>query len=127
MSQNFKLKFDEMQESNPATASDNNTSGNDLYDTPGHVRNLCFVWPDGRMKFLNYAYLISGDYTPDHNTLTLIYTTHLVIIKGSKLLPLYNLLLTHSPRKIICTDERYKLSLNEHQTIIECIEITSSF
>ncbi len=41
------------------------------YATPSQVRNLCFVQPDGKRLFLNYAYLVSGEYSPETNTIVL--------------------------------------------------------
>lgn len=109
MSQDFRLKFDKMREGRPtedvvnsAPEIDNN------YSTLGSVRNPCFIWPDGRMKFLNYAYLISVEYLPNDGTITMTYTTDTIIISGTGLQELYVKLFSHVPMKIECVATRYE-------------------
>jgi hypothetical protein len=124
MSQDFKLRFDEMRRGNP-TSTDvaAEIKDKEFFDNIGHVRNLCFVWPDNKMKFYNYAYLVSAGYLPDDGSITLAFTTDIVILKGIRLMGLFEDLLSHLPRKIICSEERYRSSLGDNKPIIESIEI----
>jgi hypothetical protein len=117
MSQGFKMKFNEMRESDP---TQNSVSSNDSekFSSPGHVRNLCFVWPDGKMMFLNYAYLVSGTYLPEDGIITLVFTSDTVIIKGSGLQNLYSDLFSHITRQIICINPRYIQTASINETIV---------
>lgn len=125
MSQNFKLKFDEMQENNSADVTGSNTISSNLYDTPGYVRNLCFVWPNGRVEFFNYAYLIKGEFDNDHQTIKLTYTTHIVILKGSELSRLFELITQHQVKNIVCVEERYKTIIDKDDWAVYHIEISN--
>ncbi|WP_412476627.1 hypothetical protein [Flavobacterium sp. TBRC 19031] len=77
------------------------------YASPSQVRNLCFVQPDGNRLFLNYAYLVSGEYSPEENIIVLTYTTHIVILKGCNLSGLFSNLMSHICKLIVCEDKRY--------------------
>ena len=126
MSQDFKLRFDEMKQGNPTRADETlRPSDNDYFDSTAAVRNLCLVWPDNRMKFYNYAYLVSGDYVPDESSILLTFTTDKVVIKGTMLVTLFEALLAHLPRKLVCAGERYKYSKDAHLPIIETMETMS--
>jgi len=126
MSQDFKLRFDEMRQSNPAKKDNPSLNNDDThFDSYGHVRNLCLIWPDNKKIFFNYAYLVSGEYLPDEGQIVLAFTTHTVVIKGSSLEGLYEELLSHLPRKIICVGERYKSSVGNGKPVIDSIEIIS--
>ncbi|MCR8561043.1 hypothetical protein KXD93_25525 [Mucilaginibacter sp. BJC16-A38] len=127
MSQNFKLKFDEMRESKPTGETESAQSGiHESFSNPGNVRNLCFVWPDGRMKFLNYAYLISAEYRPNDGTIVMVYTTDTVMMVGSGLRELFLKFLSHLPMKVECADPRYNLTDEHDSCIINDINICSS-
>ena len=120
MSQNFKLKFDELREGKPTEKGDAVENTYETFDTPGHVRNLCFVWPDGRKKFLNYAYLVSGEYSPNDGSITLIFTTDTVVIKGSGLDGIFEALVNHLPMRICCKENRFiEVAINESFSILE--------
>lgn len=71
------------------------------------VRNICFVQPDGKKTFLNYAYLVSGEYSPDDSTIKLTFTTHIVTLKGNNFEELFDALNKHEPKTIIAVDKRY--------------------
>lgn len=79
----------------------------ELYDTPGHARNICFVQADGSMTFLNYAYLVCGEFNSNTGEVKLGFTTHLIIINGEKLDALYSLFLDHSIKSVRCINLRY--------------------
>lgn len=90
----------------------------DNYATPSQVRNLCFVQPDGKRLFLNYAYLVSGEYSPDTNTIKLIYTTHEITLKGRNLESLFESLMAHLPRQILAVERRYELTMEEISMVV---------
>lgn len=125
----FKLRFDEMREGNPAHSDEakDEQANADSYGGPGHVRNLCFVWPDGKKLFLNYAYLVSGKFAADSetNTINLGFTSHLVTLKGYQLEDLFFALMEQLPRIIKAEDARYK-DANESKTIVTDIEVSSA-
>lgn len=100
MSHEFKFKFDEMRDNNPAKQEDSYPSGS-------NVRNVCFIQSDGRMLFLNYGYLVSGEYLPDESQIVLNFTSHTITLHGIKLESLYQELGNHIPRVLVCRDERY--------------------
>lgn len=122
MSQSFKLRFDEMRENSPVktekpTEPDNDTG---LYHASGYGRNLCLVWPDGRRFFLNYAYLISGEYNPGDplNEIILTFSSHTAILKGYNLQLLYMELLDHLPRVVEAVETRYVSGTELNESIV---------
>ncbi len=100
MGQEFKFKIDEMRENNPGKQQQ-------IYAGESHVRNVCFVQSDGKMLFLNYGYLVSGEYLPDESKIVLHFTSHTIALKGTKLETLYQEFFSHIPRYILATNERY--------------------
>jgi len=121
MSQDFKFNF--FDEPNAALGNEGNRNH---HATPANARNVCFCWPDGRMKFINYAYLISGEYVPESGTIVLRFSTELVELNGSHLLPLFNELMQHLPKLVKCSDARYNATLQESETVINDIIITNN-
>lgn len=116
MSQNFRDKMRQMQDN--AVTDDQQadpTQENAQYPAHGNTRNLGFEWPDGKKKFLNYAYLVSGDYSPTDSTITLAFTTHVVTLKGVALEALYGELMEQLPKIIVCEETRYN-ALKEDET-----------
>lgn len=116
MNPTFRLRFDQMREGAPTETPDtpplHDQAGDETrYETAGHVRNLCLVWPDGRRMFLNYAYLVACEYTPGDakNSIHLSFSSHMVTLSGYGLEALFIELLDHRPRLIIAVDERYAL------------------
>lgn len=129
MSQSFKFKFDQMREGDPthnSGADDGTDAQSEAYYGQGNTRNLCFAWLDGRRVFLNYAYLVSCDYLPDENTITLTWTTHTVTIKGFSLHILFDELMLHLPRQIVCTDPRYNATAEKGKPIVNEIHIINN-
>ncbi|GEC77930.1 hypothetical protein [Flavobacterium aquatile] len=88
------------------------------YSTTGHVRNLCFLQADGKRLFLNYAYLVSGEYSPEANTIKLVYTTHEITLKGRNLEGLFETLMAHVPRQIVAVDKRYEGTKEESEIVV---------
>ncbi|MCK8491756.1 hypothetical protein M0L20_07820 [Spirosoma sp. RP8] len=123
MNQGFKLRYDQMRQSNP-TGSDPQTVDQNDHSSPGHVRNLCFNWPDGKRMFFNYAYLIACEFNPesDKNAIQLVFSSHIVTLHGYGLDPLFISLLDHLPRFITMIDERY-VSTTDQDMIVTAIAI----
>lgn len=94
------------------------------YAAPGNVRNICFAWPDGRMQYFNYAYLVTSEYLPEEALIQLEFTTHSVTIKGIDLQPLYFEIYDQHARIVVCVDKRYSQLAND-KTVVEEIIITS--
>jgi hypothetical protein len=111
MSQRFSLKFDEMREGSPVDIDQGQAAkGSDddvLYPSFGHVRNLCFVWPDGRRLFLNYSYLVAAECNTMFSEIILTFTTHIVTAKGYNLKSLFFQVMGQYLRLLHCTDQRY--------------------
>jgi len=108
---NLTGNFDKLNKGKDGQSNDqskpNDSQEIENYSTSAHVRNLCFVQADGKRLFLNYAYLVSGEYTPETNTIKLVYTTHEITLKGRNLENLFESLMAHVPRQITAVDKRY--------------------
>lgn len=127
MSQSFKFKYDQMRESNPTEqgvpAENQSKALEDFYLEESHTRNICFVWRDGKRMFVNYSYLVSGEYLPDEKAITLTFTSHTFIMKGVNLEGLFYDIMRHLIKQVVCVDARYNLiGENERFTVNE-IEI----
>lgn len=121
MNQGFKLRFDQLRENDPTGTDD--VSGSLLienYPAPGDTRNVCLVWPDGRRAFLNYAYLVVGEFEPndERNVIRLGFSSHNVTLQGYSLESLFMALLDHLPRIIIAIDPRYVLDEDKQKSVI---------
>ncbi len=123
MSQEFKIKFEENKDSVEAdnTVSDDNSHA---YSTAGNIRNLAFVWPDGKMQFLNYSYLVSCVYDPKEECILMEFTTHSVELKGYKLNILVHELMASIPRLIFCTNDRYRAIEDGDKPVVNSINVT---
>lgn len=120
MGQGFKFKFEQARENKQENA---NPDKQDAPEQNSYVRNLCFVWPNGRKKFFSYSYLITGEYDPEKSTITLTFTSDTVIMKGLRLDALFSELLSLSPKKIVCADERYNSLVEDDWYLVNEIEI----
>jgi len=113
MSQDYKLRYDQIREGDPTKSNTSAPSKKDelmeVYQTPSHARNLCLVWLDGKRMFFNYAYLVSGEYSAngEKNVILLHFASYMVQLQGYGLEALFMSILDHSPKIITMTDERY--------------------
>lgn len=107
----LKFKYDALVKSKdePEEKGNSDTENSQLenYKTYGQVRNICFVQADGKKAFLNYAYLVSGEYNSKDSSILLAFTSHEVKIKGNNLESLFKDLALHLPKKIECIELRY--------------------
>lgn len=110
MNREFKLRFDQMKESNP-TQSEEALSSQDTseYETAASPRSLRLIWPSGKQMFFNYAYLISAEYDPEGeaNEIKLHFSSHDIGIKGYGLAALFTDLSDHLTRSITAIQPRY--------------------
>ena len=125
MSSGFKFKYDQMLENDPASPGNNN-AGENSFPKENHVRNVCFITPDKKHFFLNYGYLVSGEFDPDKDKITLIFTSHTVLLQGTNLEALFFEFIEHHPRLIHCEMDRYNVIANEKQSVVNVIIITAS-
>lgn len=126
MNQSFSERFAQMRE-NALTGGEPQVSpngGDAKYPTAGNTRNLCFVWPDGKRMFINYAYLVSGEYRPAEGSIVLIFTSHTVTLKGTTLEPLFEDLMGQVTRQVVCMDSRYTETTDEDQVVVTEIIIS---
>jgi hypothetical protein len=98
----------------------------ELYDTPGHTRNICFVKINGDRLTLNYRDLLSREYKIEPQKITLKFTTLIVILKGQNIEKIYEYILEERMKLIKETEERYLQLNSEQQTFISEIAITKS-
>lgn len=122
MSLDFKLQFDENKES--TQPQDQETVNADRYLHHGNTRNLAFVWPDGRMEFFNYSYLVRCAYDPAEGSIVLEFTSHTVALKGYRLEILAVDLMAQLPRIVRCIDSRYIDTLENDAAVVSKIIIT---
>jgi hypothetical protein len=130
MSQGYNLKFDKMRENNPASNQDtSSTEANaERYVTPGTTRNVCFIWPDGKRMFFNYAYLIAAEFDPkeDMNEIKLEFSSHTVALKGYGLEAIFMDFLDHVPRIVTALDSRYLNHRNSNQYSVTIIQVKNN-
>lgn len=119
---NLTGNFDKLNKSKDGQSNDPSKLNGDQeienYSTSAHVRNLCFVQADGKRLFLNYAYLVSGEYTPEANMIKLVYTTHEITLKGCNLEGLFENLMAHVPRQIVAVEKRYEGIKSENSATV---------
>jgi len=118
MKDDFNFQFDKRKGAASKELKPDITS----YETYGMVRNICFTFEDGTRKFLNYAYLVSGDFASDKKSITLIFTTETVILKGILLEKLFEELMQQTPKEITAVGSRYSpLQDNQEPVVTEII------
>lgn len=124
MSQGFKLKFDEMRDNDPSGSSmPRSKTSEEFYSEESHARNICFVWLDGKRMFLNYSYLVSGEYEPDENTIALTFTSQTLVLKGINLEGLFYNIMHHLTKQITCADARYNEIKEDDKFVVNEIQI----
>jgi hypothetical protein len=121
MSQDFNLKFDEYKENDPSQPID---TSQDKYPASIYARDVCFVLADGKMLAISYNYLVSKECSVEGNQIVLLFTTHTVTLKGSKLKSLMSELMSQIPRFIRCENERYaELKESDDAVVTEIIVV----
>lgn len=87
------------------------------------VKNLCFVSLDGKHIFVNYSYLVAGEFFPEENKIVLHFTTHVISLQGQNLENLYQDLMLHLPKIIIATNKRYSRISQSNNPVVTEIEV----
>lgn len=110
MSQNYKLRFDQMKENNPAQSGlESQNDGSAFFPNEGNMRNFCLVFKEGNMRAFPYAYIV--DYTfeigQEKNKVILELPSKLITLSGYGLTTLYLAFLKQLPQFIYQIDERY--------------------
>ncbi len=95
----------------------------EFYTHYSGIRNVCFTHLNGSRIFLNYNYLVSGEYNPDLSIIVLGFTTHIITLSGSNLEKLYEELMFHSVKNIGTRDQRYNHLTDENATVVNGIEV----
>lgn len=116
MSHDFKNRLNDYLSSDP-TKKDDETLKSDAYSESG-VRNVRFVLLDGQHIFLNYNYLVAGEFFSEDKKIVLHFTTHIITLQGYNLERLYLDLMMHLPKTIIAINDRYS-SLTTSPTVTE--------
>lgn len=125
MSYDYKKRLDDYLSGDPTQNTTENQDENITYFDERYtgVRNVCFVLLNGKHMFLNYNYLISGEYFPEENRITLQFTTNTVTLEGYNLKPLYQSFIEHSPKIVIRIDGRYENILQSDNSVVIKIDI----
>lgn len=129
MSHDFKSRLNDYISGNPAPKEnqEEQESNIEYYDpSTAYKGDICFILKDGRQLSLEYNYLVSKDYIPEDNIITLGFTTHKVILKGYRLEKLFRDLRLHLPRTIGITDERYSSIVQDNTAIVTDITTQSN-
>ncbi len=121
MDQGFNDKFERML-GNDVTRNENNI---EFHDEKSYSRYLSFVLKDGKCRSFNYAYIVTTEYNPDALQITIEFTSHTVVLKGEKLEGLYTDLLTHLPKLIQCSNDRYNV-LSDSKPVVNDITVMSN-
>lgn len=122
MSQDFKLKFDEYKNNDPSEKKDRDNS--DQSPSGSNIRNLAFVWPDGKMQFFNYSYIITC--ILNDKNIEIEFSSHNVKISGQKLNQLFNMIMNQSIRVITIYEERYGELYESEKFHVQDVEINAN-
>jgi hypothetical protein len=72
-----------------------------------YIRNISFIWPDGKWHFMNYSRLDSGSIDAEQTLIRLSFGSETIELIGVRLLPLLKSLIAQRKKYIYCDDERY--------------------
>ena len=126
MSQEFRLRFDQMRDNHSPSEPEIPSSpvAEESYFGPGYARYVCFGWPDGRRLFLSYSYLVAGEYVPEQNTIALQFTSHHIMLSGLRLEQMYFALMHQMAKLVIETDPRYETLEDTKTPVVHSISVT---
>lgn len=89
----------------------------------GTARTISFIQISGEETFLNYAYLISGYFHPEKGIISILFTTHEIILKGHNLQSLMEPLKSQTVKEIREVDERYAEIYKEDKALVYSISV----
>ncbi|MBA4853756.1 hypothetical protein [Emticicia sp. BO119] len=123
MSQNYKLRFDQMKENIPGqsgSTSQEDTSA--FYASEGSIRNFCLVWKDGNMDDFPYSYVVHTQFRigEEKNAMIIELPSKLITLSGYGLTSLFLAFKKQLPQFIYQVDERYA---EEAETVVTDIQI----
>lgn len=124
MNHGFRLRYDQLRESDP-TASEQAVSTPISYEETDKTRSVCFLWPDGRRAFFNYAYLANATFEPTGamNTICLTFSSQVVTLQGYGLEPLFMAFFEHLPRLVTAIDPRYVLHSETNKPVVVDMQV----
>ncbi|MFC5410832.1 hypothetical protein ACFPMF_16035 [Larkinella bovis] len=127
--QHFKANFspNEVTDATSDIRMGDVVASTEWHELDSNVRNLCFVWEDGRRAFFNYAYLVSVDLVLNDsmNMMQLYFSGQIVTLKGYQLGLLFDLLLKHIPKNITARNPRYHVDGQMQDGIVTEILVRS--
>lgn len=126
MSHEYKNRLTDYLSSDPTKKPEaNNTNGiSNFEESFSGVKNLCFVKLDDKCIFLNYNYLVAGEFFPEDNKIALHFTTHVIALNGQNLESLYQDILQHLPKIIKVSNDRYASIASKNCPIVTGIDIS---
>ena len=128
MSHSFN-RYEQIKENDPTNRNISSEYEGKTYDgfytEESHARNICFVWHNNNRIFMNYSFLVSGEYSPDTNTIILTFTTHIFILKGVNLESLFYDFMDQLSKQIVCKDVRYNLIGESERFSVNEIQMTT--
>ncbi|MXV16899.1 hypothetical protein [Hufsiella ginkgonis] len=128
MNRDFLSNFErsETKREAPVEDSEGSSAEQDVEFRDGdYIRNVCFVWPDGRRKFIPYGRLDSGEIDDEYETIRLTFGVEIVELTGVRLLPLFYSFMEHKRKIVYCDDPRYN-ELSDNGSIVNNIVIVQN-
>ncbi|MCY1234133.1 hypothetical protein D3C87_297780 [compost metagenome] len=122
MSDEHKSRLNDYLSGDPTKKADNGISN--FEENHLGVKNLCFVQLDDSCIFLNYNYLVAGEFFSAENKIILHFTTHVITLKGHNLENLYQHIMDHLPKTIKALNDRYISLAQASFPIVTGIEIS---
>ncbi|MGN7822915.1 hypothetical protein ACTJJB_22540 [Chitinophaga sp. 22536] len=123
MNLNFKLRLDELNENDPTSKNSSSVLQTEFYEHSGHIREVCFVPLHGKIVSLNYAYWVAREFEIEENRMTLLWTTHIVVLKGIRLMPLFFDFFYQLPKIVVAQDARYNATAAKDTPIVNDIKV----
>lgn len=129
MNQNFRERFNQSM-SNDTMGKEQeyekvraNAPDIEYYDHYSGIRNVCFTHSDRCRIFLNYNYLVSGEYSPEQSQIVLGFTTHQITLQGINLESFFEELMFHSVKVVGMRDQRYNDLVGRNAVVVNLISI----
>lgn len=121
----MESKFDKLM-GDSSEPKQEGESSIEYYSTPGHVRHLDFVQPNGEREFISYTLLTGGKINADKTAIELNFSSgQQIVIKGLRLFKLYQKLLIQLPKFVTAVDERYTKIPDANESLVHEILIYS--
>jgi hypothetical protein len=124
MSQNFRLKSDELRQNNPTIdVRQDDEAFYRTYESSGYIRNVALTMPNGKSFTIPYVLISKIEYDPMAGAVTIINGGEKIVLNGVRLKALYYDLFFQLPLEIFITEERYNPINNEAKFIVNEIII----